>query len=228
MKKIWKDWTGFEKILLLVSVFLITTSGIITKSEILTIIASLVGITCALMQAKGKVISQFMGVLEAILYSILSFQNQYYGEVIIYMVVVLPTYLFGIYSWVSNKNKDTDTVIAKIFTKREWIVLLILNVILFVVLYIILQYFNTSALMVSTLSMLASLTATYLIARRNKYSFLFFIINDVILLILWGIPVLQGEISLIPILIEPFLLLINDSYGWKNWNENEKNNSKEE
>ncbi len=228
MKKIWKDWTGFEKILLLVSVFLITASGIITKSEILTIIASLVGITCALMQAKGKVISQFMGVLEAILYSILSFQNQYYGEVIIYMVVVLPTYLFGIYSWVSNKNKDTDTVIAKIFTKREWIVLLILNVILFVVLYIILQYFNTNALMVSTLSMLASLTATYLIARRNKYSFLFFIINDVILLILWGIPVLQGEISLIPILIEPFLLLINDSYGWKNWNENEKNNGKEE
>lgn len=228
MKKIWKDWTGFEKILLLVSVFLITASGIITKSEILTIIASLVGITCALMQAKGKVISQFMGVLEAILYSILSFQNQYYGEVIIYMVVVLPTYLFGIYSWVSNKNKDTDTVIAKIFTKREWIVLLILNVILFVVLYIILQYFNTNALMVSTLSMLASLTATYLIARRNKYSFLFFIINDVILLILWGIPVLQGEISLIPISIEPFLLLINDCYGWKNWNENEKNNGKEE
>lgn len=84
MEKVLKDWTRFEKILLVVSILLIGTSGIITKSEILTIIASFVGITCALMQAKGKVISQFMGVLEAILYSILSFQNQYYGEVIIY------------------------------------------------------------------------------------------------------------------------------------------------
>lgn len=228
MEKIGKDWTRFEKILLLVSIFLISISGIVTKSEILTVIVSLVGMTCAIMQAKGKVISQFIGVLEAILYPILSFQNQYYGEVIIYLAIVLPTYLFGIYSWITHKNEDTNTVIQKVFTLKEWMILLILNGLLFVILYKILQYFNTSELLVSTLSMLASLTATYLIAKRNKYSFIFFIVNDIILLILWGIPVLQGEISLIPILIEPFLLLINDCYGWKNWNENEKNNNKEE
>lgn len=228
MEKVLKDWTRFEKILLVVSILLIGTSGIITKSEILTIIASFVGITCALMQAKGKAISQFMGVLEAILYSILSFQNQYYGEVIIYAVVVLPTYLFGIYSWVTHKNEDTDTVVAKVFTKKDWLLLLILNIVLFFLLYMLLQYFHTNALLVSTLSMLASLTATYLIVQRNKYSFLFFIINDIILLILWGIPVLQGDISLLPILIEPFLLLINDTYGWKNWNENEKNACQDE
>lgn len=223
MKKILKDWTRFEKVLLLVSIFLISISGIVMKSEILTIITSLVGITCALMQAKGKVISQLMGVLEAILYSILSFQNQYYGEVIIYVIVILPTYLFGIYSWITNKNEDTNTVNQKAFTRKEWVVLFILNIFLFVILYFILRYFNTNQLIVSTLSMLASLTATYLIARRNKYSFLFFIINDMILLILWGIPVLKGDFSLIPILIEPFLLLVNDSYGWKNWNKNEEN-----
>lgn len=76
MEKIGKDWTRFEKILLLVSIFLISISGIVTKSEILTVIVSLVGMICAIMQAKGKVISQFIGVLEAILYPILSFQNQ--------------------------------------------------------------------------------------------------------------------------------------------------------
>ena len=228
MKKIFKDWTKFEKMLLLISVFLISVLGIITKSAILTVVVSLIGITCALMQAKGKVISQFIGVLEAILYSILSFQNQYYGEVIIYMAVVIPTYLFGIYSWITNKDRDTGTVIQKIFAIKEWIVLLILNVILFILLYIVLQYFNTNQLIISTLSMLASLTATYLIAKRNKYSFLFYSINDVILLILWGIPVIKGEISLIPILIEPSLLLISDTYGWKNWNENEKSIYQEE
>ena len=97
-----------------------------------------------------------------------------------------------------------------------------LNVALFGVLYYILQFFHTSQLIVSTFSILASLTATYLIVRRNKYSFLFYVINDIILIILWGIPVLEGDISLIPILIEPVLLLLNDSYGWKNWNKSEK------
>ena len=56
--------------------------------------------------------------------------------------------------------------------------------------------------------------------RRSKYSFEFYIGNDIILLLLWGIPVFQGEFSLIPILVEPIILLINDSYGLKNWNEN--------
>ena len=119
MSKAWKDWTKFEIALFLISMISIIFSGLITKSEILTMLASLVGITCALLQAKGKVISQFLGLIEAILYSILSFQNQYYGEVIIYMLVTLPMYIFGIYSWIRNKNEETDRVKQKNFEKKE-------------------------------------------------------------------------------------------------------------
>ena len=88
------------------------------------------------------------------------------------------------------------------------------------ILYFVLKYFHTSQLMVSSFSMITSLVATYLIVRRNKYSFAFFIGNDIILIILWGIPVLQGDFSLLPIIIENIVLLMNDAYGLKNWNEN--------
>lgn len=224
MNNLLKDWNKFEKTLLFVSIILISISGIINKSKILTIITSFLMIICALTQAKGKVISQFIGVIAIILYSIVAFKNQYYGEVIIYVIVLLPMYLIGIYSWITNKNEDTNTVNQNDLSKKEWIILGTLDILLFGVLYFILKYFNTSQLIVSTLSMLASLMANYLIVRRNKYSFLFYIINDLILVILWGIPVLQGDFRLIPILIDPVLLLINDSYGWKNWNKNEKEN----
>ena len=222
MNKILKDWNKFEKTLLFVSIILITISGIINKSEILTIVTSFFMIICALTQAKGKIISQFIGVIAIILYAIVAFKNQYYGEVIIDVVVLLPMYIIGIYSWITNKNEETDAVNQNVLAKEEWIILGILDVLLFVILYYILKYFNTNQLIVSTLSMLASLMANYLIVRRNKYSFLFYILNDLILVILWGIPVLQGDFALIPILIDPVLLLINDSYGWKNWNKNEK------
>lgn len=222
MNKILKDWNRFEKTLLFVSIILITISGIINNSEILTIITSFLMVLCALTQAKGKVISQFIGVIAIILYSIIAFQNQYYGEVIIYILVLLPMYLVGIYSWITNKNEDTNTVNQNDLSKKEWIILSVIDILLFGILYYVLRYFNTSQLVVSTLSMLASLMANYLIVRRNKYSFLFYIINDLILVILWGIPVLKGDFALIPILIDPVLLLINDSYGWKNWNKNEK------
>lgn len=71
MKKLFKDWNRFEISLLLLSILAIMFSSIICKSEILTILASLVGVTCSLLQAKGKVFSQFIG-SDILFYSILS------------------------------------------------------------------------------------------------------------------------------------------------------------
>ena len=73
MKKIGKDWKPFEIGLLLFSVIAICFSGVLCQSEILTIITSFVGTFCALLQAKGKIASQFIGIAEVILYSILSY-----------------------------------------------------------------------------------------------------------------------------------------------------------
>lgn len=218
MKKLFKDWTLFEIILLIISFILIIVSGVICRSEVLTICASVSGVLCALLQAKGKVISQFVGLIEAVLYSIVSFKNQFYGEVIIYVTIMAPLYIMGIISWIRNKNEETNTVNKNTILLKEWIILTIVNIIVFIGLYYILKYFNTSQLFVSTLSMTTSLTATYLIARRSKYSFVFYILNDVILLLLWGLPIIKGDFTLIPMIISPTILLTEDIYGWKNWN----------
>lgn len=220
MRKLFKDWKTFEIGLLVSAVLSISVSAIIFKSEILTLFTSLVGIFCAILQAKGKVLSQFVGIAEVILYSILSYQNHYYGEIIIYALIVFPMYMYGVFSWVTHKNEKTDTVEPNRISKKEWIILGLVNAIGFVALYYLLKYFNTSQLIISSLSMITSLMATYLIVRRSKYSFLFYMANDVILILLWGMPVIQGSLLLLPMLIDPVILLINDSYGLRNWNEN--------
>ncbi len=220
MKKLLKGWNAFEMGLLSVGILSVFVSAIVFKSEIWTAITSLGGILGALLQAKGKISSQFVGIVEVILYSILSYQNHYYGEIIIYVFVVFPMYLYGVISWMTHKNHETDTVEVNQISKKEWFILSFASIVGFVTLYYMLEYFSASQLIISSLSMVTSLIATYLITRRSKYSFLFYMGNDIILILLWGIPILQGDFSLIPILIEPFILLINDSYGWKNWNEN--------
>lgn len=212
-----KDWTRFEKILYFFSATIVLIAGILCSSNWLTIICSIMGITCAITQAKGKVISQFIGLIIVILYSILSYQNKYYGEVLIYIFIMMPIFISGIVSWIRNVNKDTNTVEKNELSKKEWIFLLIISVVLFVGLYFLLKYFNTQQLFVSTLSMLTSLFATYLVARRSKYGFLFYMCNDIVLLILWGLPVINGELVLIPMVFNPIINLINDIYGWKSW-----------
>ena len=70
--------------------------------------------------------------------------------------------------------------------------------------------------------MVTSLFATYLVTRRSKYGFLFYIGNDIILFILWGGQVTKENFALIPILVNPIINFINDSYAWKSWNKREK------
>ena len=217
MKKYLKSWNKFEITLLVLSVILILGLGIYLKCGFLTTIVPFIGFFSALNQAKGHVVGQIVGVLLAILYSIMSYNNKYYGEVIIYLIVILPLYLSGIYTWLKNKDKKSEKVKQNTLSQKEWYSLLGINIVLFIGLYFLLKFFNTNNLLVSTISMNINLTATYLLVRRSRYSFLFYLINAFILLILWGLPVLNGNILLLPMVFDALLLLINNIYGLHSW-----------
>lgn len=217
MKNYLKSWNTFEIILFVLSIVLILGVGLFLNCELLSIIVAFLGIFSALNQAKGKVTGQVIGVVLSILYSYMSYQNRYYGEVIIYACMILPMYVIGIYTWTKNKDKKTEEVKQNDISMQEWIALLVVNIILFVGLYFLLKYFNTSQLIVSTLSMNINLSATYLLTRRSKYSFIFYLINAFILLTLWGLPVLNGNILLLPMVFDALLLIANNIYGTIKW-----------
>lgn len=217
MKKIFKDWSTFEKILLIGSVLIVSFTGIIFKSDLLTTICSIVGIITALLLAKGKYLGQVFGLLIVILYSIVSFKNKFYGEVIIYLLIMLPMYIMGIISWIRHQDKETNAVEVNKITKKEWITVALVSIVCFMGIYLILKSFNTNQLFISSLSVLDSLFAIYLQIRRSKYSFYFYVINDLVLILLWGIPCVTGSVVLIPMLMNPIINLINDIYGIVNW-----------
>ena len=222
MKNILKNWTKLENSLLFGSIIIVSLIGIIYKSDLLTMSCSIVGIITALLLAKGKNLGQVFGVLITLLYSVVSFKNKFYGEVIIYIFLMLPMYIVGIISWIKHQNKATNSVEINKITNREWIIIFIVSVIIFIAVYFLLKIFNTSEILVSTFSVIASLFAVYLQIRRSRFSFYFYVINDLILIILWGIPVVKGNFLLLPMLFNPIINLINDSYGIINWRNLEK------
>ncbi len=222
MKEYFKDWSKFEIALITVSIVSIIVSGVIFKSWIIVTISSIISVITALLQAKGKVESQFFALVECLIYAIVSYFNKYYGEVMLSLIFTLPMTIVAIISWIRHKNEKTDTVKVNEVKLKEWIILAFMSVFVFIGAYYLLKYFNTSELLVSTISIIASLLAVYLIARRSKYCFIFYLLNDIILIILWGLPVISGELLLIPMLINPLTLFINDAYGSFNWNKMEK------
>lgn len=212
-----KEWTKLEKILLLSSIITVSLVGIIFKSDILTTICSIVGIITALLLAKGKNLGQVFGLFIVALYSIVSFKNGFYGEVIIYLFIMLPMYIMGIISWIKHQNEETNTVEVNKIKTKEWIIISIIGVIVFVGIYCLLKVFDTKELFISSLSVIDSLFAIYLGIRRSKFSFYFYVINDIILILLWGIPVVKGSLILLPMVFNPLINLINDMYGIYNW-----------
>lgn len=131
-------------------------------------------------------------------------------------------YIIGIISWIRHKNKDTNTVQINKIKLKEWIIVFIVSVIAFIGIYYLLKLFNTKELFISSLSVIDSLFAIYLGVRRSKYSFCFYVVNDLILIILWGLPVIGGSLILLPMVFNPTINLINDIYGIYNWKKLEK------
>ena len=72
-------------------------------------------------------------------------------------------------------------------------------------------------LIVSSISVVTSVLASYFEARRSELSLISYIANDLVLIVLWLAPILKGSTELIPVLIGPLLLLVNDIYGTYNW-----------
>lgn len=220
--KVFKDWSIFERTLLFGSIVCVSIVSIIFKSDIITTICSIVGICTALLLAKGKVAGQFFGIMIVLLYSFVSFQNRYYGEMLIYIFIMLPLYILGIIEWIKNRDKETKVVEPNNISLKEWIYIFIISIVLFICLFYLLKYFNTNELFLSTLSVIGSLYAVYLLARRSKIGFLFYVFDDIILFIMWIIPVLNGNLLVLPMVFNPAINFINDLYGWINWTKIEK------
>lgn len=220
--KLLKEWTIFEKILLFGSIMVISSVGLVFKSDLLTTSCSLLCIITVLLIAKGKNIGQVLGVLVTIMYSIVAYKNKYYGEVLINLLLMLPLYIIGIITWINHKDEKTNFVEINSIQKKEWIIVAIVFLGIFMGIYILLKFFNTNELIVSTISVLVSLFAAYLQMRRSRYSFSFYLINDIVLMFLWGIPVIHGNYTLFPILLNPMVNFINDMYGSYNWKRTEK------
>ena len=211
-----KDWTKFEKTFLVIGTIAALVLTYVFKGTWIDLGYALLYFWTALLLAKGKFSCYIIGIISTFFYAFVSYSNSYYGEVIIAMGCTLPLMIVGLINWLKHQD-NTNTVIIKEITKKELILVLLSQIVMFFGYYYLLKAFNTNNLLVSTFSVMASIIATYLTARRCEHGFIGFIINDIILIVLWGIPVVNGELNIIPVLICPVLLLINDIYGVYNW-----------
>ena len=218
IKKYFEDWNMFEKSFLLLGLLASILSSVIFKGTIIDTLYTSLYLITALLMSKGKVECYFVGFVSVFFYGIVSFNQGYYGELLITAFLTFPIMIIGIISWLRHQDKEKDTVIISTLSKKEIIIALLSQLVLFWIYYYILKVFNTDLLIISTLSIVTSVLASYFEARRSELSLFCYIANDLVIITLWLIPIICGQTNLISVLVGPILLLINDIYGSYNWN----------
>ena len=223
MKKLFNYFTKFEIGLWISSVLLILISFcIFDRENYMTLIASLIGATFLIFNAKGNPIGQLLTMVFGLLYAIISYEYAYYGEMITYMGMTFPMAFVAFVSWLKNPYKDNKAEVkVNRLPKKEIPFMIALTIVVTVIFYFVLRYFNTANLVPSTVSVTTSFIAVYLTFRRSPYFALAYAMNDVVLIVLWILASIT-DISYLSVVICFIVFFVNDMYGFISWKQMEK------
>ena len=218
MKKKLDYFTRTEIALWFISVSLIIISfSVFDRENHLTLLASLIGVTSLIFNAKGNPFGQLLMVIFSLLYGIISYTFSYYGEMITYLGMTMPMAVFALISWLRNPYQgNRSEVKVNSISRTEKIFMWVITILITSAFYFILAYFKTANLIPSTLSVTTSFLAVYLTFRRSPYFAIAYAANDIILILLWSLASMT-DIQYMSVVVCFVAFLFNDIYGFISW-----------
>jgi nicotinamide mononucleotide transporter len=222
--KYFKDWDLYEKIWLLISTIIIITLSIYWKDSIIGVIASLTGVWCVILIAKGKISNYYFGILNVTTYAYVAFHQQYYGEVMLNLIYFFPMQFIGIYLWTKKRtSKTTDSVKVVYMNNKQRIIWTIITIVAIVLYGFVLKKLGGNLPFIDSSSTVMSIIAMILMVFVFVEQWILWILVDVVSIIMWVVVMLKGGND-IAILIMWTAFLINAIYGLYNWIKLEKQN----
>lgn len=214
----YKDWTIY-----LLSIAIILLSSLFAKEiDYFKMVATIIGATSLIFIAKGHFLGQVIMIVFATCYSILSYLNGYYGEIIISAGLTLPLAISSIFTWLKNPYKKGENVVKTYkLTKKDVLFTILVAAAVVSAGYFVLRALGTSNLMVSTISLGTSFVASYLMFRRNSFYAVVFMLNDIVLIVLWSLASIN-DVTNLSVVFCFAMFFMNDLYAFISWKIREK------
>lgn len=221
-----KSLTKFELALWIFSLATVTASFILfPQKNYVALFSSLSGVSLVLFVAKGAVLGQVFTVIFSVLYGMISIKQRYFSEVITYLGMNTPIAVAAMISWIKNPYKETAQVEVAHTSKRKWMILGFTDAIVTAVFYFILKLLGTSNIIACSISIATSYAASFLELIRSSYYAVFFMANDIVLIVLWSMASLTDR-SCTAMAVCFSIFFLNDVYGFYNWQKMKKSQRK--
>ena len=105
-----KGWKLAEVLWLLVACLVILALSIYWQDTFMGIVSALTGVACVICTGKGKLSAYLFGLINCVLYAIISYKAKLYGETMLNAFYYVPMQFIGFYIWSKNMNKETNEV----------------------------------------------------------------------------------------------------------------------
>ena len=219
----WRGYNILDLIFILSGSTTVVVLALVFGSKWYIIVNTLLGLAYVFTQAKGKIATQFLGIIYFCFYIFICYTQKYYGEALVYLIVMMPMYIYGTIHWLANKSQEKSIVkIRHNLSKKEWLIASPCFAAVGMAIFFILRALDTNQLILNTLSFATLVPAVYLLARRCKYNHLAFLVNDFIVPFLWIFLTIENGLAFLPMCIYHIFQITYDIYGLILWSKLEK------
>lgn len=215
-----KSWNKFE--LYWIGVFVVINLYVLIGmgGTVLSFISSLAGMICVVLVAKGKVANYYFGIIQAVTYSYISYQQNLLGEYMLNFYIYLPIQFVGIYLWKRNSAKVSiqgEDIIVRRMSQRGWVLFMLAMFVCSFAYSIILDKLNGAQIHLDAIAVVLSIGAQLLALGRYAEQWTLWIVVNIITIIIWSVNIITTNSGEYSILVMWIAFLINSIYGWHNW-----------
>lgn len=186
-------WKKFEVLCLFIACTIITSLSIYWKDTIMGIISSTTGVACVILTGKGKLSAYIFGLINCVLYAIISYNANLYGETMLNALYYIPMQFVGFYVWNKNMDKEKHEV-KKLhmsnITRMKWLLIMIIGTIVY---GYILKYLNDSMPFVDSFTTVSSVVAMIVSIKMYSEQWWIWILVDIFSVYMWWCNFIIGN-----------------------------------
>ena len=182
------------------------------------LIASISGVICVVLVAKGHIANYIFGFIQVSLYVYISWQSRYWGEVMLNGLYYVPMQFIGFFLWKRRMIANSNTQVKSLrLTSLNRLYLGLGTLFITVVYGYILYRLNGQTPYLDATSTILSIVAMVLMVRAYAEQWALWICVNVVTIVMWGLSVYRHEPHAMVMVMMWSVYLINSVYGLIRW-----------
>ncbi len=212
-----KGWGKAERIVFPLEILLIIVLSFLINDSKIALVSAICGILYTIFAGKGKISCYAFGLCGTLCYSYLSFVNNLFGNLALYMLYYLPMQIVGIFRWKKHLKKDSGEIIKTKLSVKERLIYLILTIIISLAVSFILKYTGDASPFIDGTTTVFSILGMLLTVKRCIEQWYVWILVNGLSALMWIEAYIQGSNCLATVImwLTYFILAFYFLAGWR-------------